>query len=156
MENWRGRCVWGVGRLERERERETCGIYFGRVHWVRPIIMLVHPRWSYTIERLSEPCAGVYNGPPAVYRVWHQTASTQRRIFVTSHGHRLPMCMHMLCARAGTCLTALLRIETIHWEYCPISGTGQRDRYTGTLGRSRLADAGTATQGPDKRIHMRV
>jgi hypothetical protein len=70
------------------------------------------------------------------------------------------MCINMLCARgdaysAGTCLTALLRIETIRWEYCPISGTGQRDRYTGTLGRSRLADAGTATQGPDERIHMR-
>ena len=28
-------------------------------------------------------------------------------------------------------------------------------RYTGTLGRSRLADAGTATQGPDVRIYMR-
>jgi hypothetical protein len=41
------------------------------------------------------------------------------------------------------------------WEYCPNSGTGQRNKYTGTLGRSGLAGAGTATQGPDERIHMR-
>ena len=48
------------------------------------MIMLVHPRWSYIIERLSEPCAGVYNGPPAVYRVWHQTAGIQKRNFPRS------------------------------------------------------------------------
>ena len=64
------------------------------------------------------------------------------------------MCMNMLCARARTCLTALLRGRD-RWEYRPKSGAGQRDRYTGTLGRSRLADAGKATQGPDVRIHIR-
>ena len=63
---------------------------------------------------------------PAVYKVWHQTAGpqrgTRRAVQGLSHSHLMPMymymCMNMLCARgvaysAGTCLTALLRRETV-------------------------------------------
>ena len=39
------------------------------------------------------------------------------------------------------------------WEYHPNSGAGQRDKYTGTLGHSGLADAGTTTRGPDECAH---
>jgi len=54
----------------------------------------------------------------------------------------------------GTCQTAHRRGRDRR-EHCPICGTDRRDRYTGTLGRSGLANAGTATRGPDERIHMR-
>ena len=37
-------------------------------------------------------------------------------------------------------------------EYHPNSGAGRRDKYTGTLGCSGLADAGTTTRGPDGRV----
>ena len=54
----------------------------------------------------------------------------------------------------GTCQIAHCRGRDRR-EHCPICGTDRRDRYTGTLGRSGLANAGTATRGPDERIHMR-
>ena len=59
----------------------------------------------YIIERLSEPCAGVYNGPPAVYRVWHQTAGpqrgTRRAVQGLSHSHLTPMYMYMCAVDSG-------------------------------------------------------
>ena len=73
---------------------------------------------------------------PAVYKVWHQTAGIQKRNFPRSslahvYAHVVRASGHMPDR------TTADRDHTL--GILPHSGTGQRDRYTGTLGRSRLA-----------------